>query len=315
MNSDSHNPPAATQQPRSPADILADNQNLRDERDLLHRQLAQVQEDFARSNQEIFHMNEALLEANARLSQLDQMKDSFLSLITHELRTPLTVISGVAEMLEAEVYGALTDEQKERVQQIYTQAARLRQLVNDLLDLSKMEAGMMLLRPEPLDPRSLVDAVIYNLSTMAASAGVGLHNQVSHALPEVECDGQRVEQILTNLISNAIKFTPSRGRITITAELQQLQNHTPGIVFCVADTGVGIAPEVRDLIFNKFVQIHHNRADCTKGTGLGLAIVRHLVELHGGQIRVESEPGRGSRFFFSLPVSAGNCPNPATNKQ
>ncbi|HZS04588.1 MAG TPA: HAMP domain-containing sensor histidine kinase [Blastocatellia bacterium] len=286
-------------------DLQEENSRLRSERDLLLRRLAQVQEDFARSNQEIFNMNEALMAANSRLSELDRMKDAFLSMITHELRTPLTVISGIAEMLEAGVYGGLTADQTDRVRQIYAQAARLRQLVNDLLDLSKMEAGMMQLRREPLDPRSLVDAVIYQLATVAESSGVELSNRVSHSLPEVDCDGQRIEQVLTNLISNALKFTPSEGHITVTAEARPGEGRPAEVVFCVADTGVGIAPEVRELIFDKFVQLHPHKDDRTKGTGLGLAIVRHLVELHGGQVRVESEQGQGSRFYFSLPATSG----------
>ncbi|HWQ32452.1 MAG TPA: HAMP domain-containing sensor histidine kinase [Blastocatellia bacterium] len=292
-------------QPDSPsiADLSEENHRLRSERDLLLRKLAQVQDDFARSNQEVFRMNEALMLANSRLSELDHLKDAFLSMITHELRTPLTVISGVAETLEAEVYGALSEEQKDRVRQIYDQAARLRQIVNDLLDLSKMEAGMMTLRREPLDPRSLVEAVVYNLAPLAEAAGVELHNQVSRTLPEVDCDGQRIEQVLTNLISNAIKFTPPAGRVTISARVSAAESTPQEVVFCVTDTGVGIAPEVRELIFNKFVQVHPSRDDRTRGTGLGLAIVKHLVELHGGQVCVESEQGRGSSFYFSLPTS------------
>ncbi len=280
-----------------------ENRRLQSERDLLLRRLAQVQEDFAHSNQEVFNMNEALVQANARLSELDRMKDIFLSMITHELRTPLTVISGTAEMLEAEVYGALTENQKDRVRQIFDQAARLRQLVNDLLDLSKMEAGMMQLRREPLDPRSLVDAVTWQLSTIAESAGVELRSRISHSLPEINCDGQRIEQVLTNLMSNALKFTPRAGHITITAEARHDEGRPAEIIFCIADTGLGIAPEALDLIFNKFVQVHPHKDDRTKGTGLGLAIVKHLVELHGGQVWVESEMGVGSRFYFSLPVS------------
>jgi signal transduction histidine kinase len=273
-----------------------ENLRLRGERDLLRSRLAELEKDFLRSNEEVFRMNEALLAANSRLSELDRMKDAFLSLITHELRTPLTVISGLAEMLETGVYGQLTAEQTERIEQISEQAARLRQLVNDLLDLSKMEAGMMRLWREPLDPRALAEAVAAQLATVAERAGVVLDNQVSHQLPEVDCDGQRIEQVLENLIGNALKFTPAGGRVMISAETQASE-----VIFCVSDTGCGIAEQERERIFDKFVQVHPRKDDRTKGTGLGLAIVKHLVELHGGRVLVESAMGRGSRFYFSLP--------------
>ena len=279
-------------------DLLADNQRLREERDLLRRRLAELEEEFARSNQEVFEMNEALVQMNERLSQLDRMKDTFLSMITHELRTPMTAMIGLAENLEAGVYGPLNKPQTENLRKIIESGGRLRQLVNDLLDLSKMESGMMRLQREPLDPRTLVEAVIYQLESLAEASGVKLVNRVGYELPEVDCDGQRIEQVLTNLISNALKFTPPEGSITITAATQE-----QFVVFTVADTGCGIPAESQAHIFDKFIQLHPNRDDRTKGTGLGLAIVRHLVELHGGTVRVESNVGVGSRFSFSLPIS------------
>ncbi len=282
---------------RSLAELQAEIRRLQSERELLLRRLAQLEEDFSRSNQEVFAMNEALVAANSRLKELDRMKDAFLSMITHEPRTPLTVISGTAEMLEAEVYGPLTEEQAERVQQISEQAARLHNLVNDLLDLSKLEAGTMLLHREPLDPRSLAEAAIWQLAAIAEQAGVELVNRVSPYLPEVDCDGQRIEQVLANLLSNAVKFTPRGGRVIISAQAQ------PGeLVFSVTDTGCGIAPEQLGRIFDKFVQLHPDKDGRTKGTGLGLTIVKHLVELHGGQVSVSSEVGLGTTFSFTLPL-------------
>ena len=279
-------------------DLLEDNQRLRQERDLLRRRLAELEEGFARSNQEVFEMNEALVQVNARLSELDRMKDTFLSMITHELRTPMTAMIGLSENLEAGVYGSLNKAQIEALQKIIESGGRLRQLVNDLLDLSKMESGMMRLQREPLDPRSLVEAVIYQLESLAEASTVKLINRVGYDLPEVNCDGQRVEQVLTNLLSNAIKFTPPDGTVTVTAAAQDAF-----VIFTVTDTGCGIPPESQAHIFDKFIQLHPNRDDRTKGTGLGLAIVRHLVELHGGIVGVESEVGAGSQFSFSLPTA------------
>ncbi|MBL8203644.1 MAG: HAMP domain-containing histidine kinase [Blastocatellia bacterium] len=278
-------------------DLLEENQRLREERDLLRRRLAELEEGFARSNREVFEMNEALVQVNSRLSELDRMKDTFLSMITHELRTPMTAMIGLAENLEAGVYGPLNEPQTENLRKIIESGGRLRQLVNDLLDLSKMESGMMRLQREPLDPRTLVEAVIYQLESLAETGAVKLINRVGYNLPEVDCDGQRVEQVLTNLISNALKFTPPQGTITIAASVQE-----DFVAFTVTDTGCGIPPESQAHIFDKFIQLHPNRDDRTKGTGLGLAIARHLVELHGGTVGVESQVGAGSCFSFSLPI-------------
>jgi signal transduction histidine kinase len=276
---------------------IQENQRLREERDLLRRRLGELEEDFARSNQEIFAMNEALVAANSRLSELDRMKDTFLSMITHELRTPMTVMIGLAEALDARVYGSLNDAQSDSVSRIIESGDRLRQLVNDLLDLSKLESGMMRLQLEHLDPRTMVEAVIDQLQPLAEKAGVILENNVGFDLPEIHCDGLRIEQVLTNLLSNAIKFTPSSGSVRITA-IQDGEF----VTFSVKDTGCGIPPNSINHIFDKFIQLHPNKEDRTKGTGLGLAIVKHLVEMHAGTVGVESTAGQGSRFFFKLPI-------------
>jgi signal transduction histidine kinase len=267
----------------------------------LRRRLAEVEQNFLRaiheSQREILTMNDALTAANSQLQELDRMKDAFLSMVTHELRTPLTVISGVTEMLETGIYGELSAEQAEHIRQIAFQATRLRQLVNDLLDLSKMEAGMMKLRREMLDPRSLVEAVIEQVVAVAVQSGVHLKNLVSRDLPEVYCDGQRVEQVLTNLISNAVKFSSPGSRVEISAVAKK-----DAAIFCVADSGRGIPQESLTRVFDKFFQVQSSPGTGAKGTGLGLAIVKHIVELHGGEVGVESEPGKGSRFYFSLPT-------------
>ncbi len=276
---------------------IQENQRLREERDLLRRRLAELEDDFARSNQEIFAMNEALVSANSRLSELDRMKDTFLSMITHELRTPMTVMIGLAETLDAGVYGPLNEAQSESVSRIIESGDRLRQLVNDLLDLSKLESGMMRLQFEPLDPRTMVEAVMDQLQPLAEKAGVVLENNVGFDLPEIQCDGLRIEQVLTNLLSNAIKFTPRAGTVRASAGIKD-----EFIVFSVVDNGCGIPSGSINHIFDKFIQLHPNKDDRTKGTGLGLAIVKHLVEMHEGIVGVESQPGQGSQFFFGLPI-------------
>ncbi|MFZ4794917.1 MAG: sensor histidine kinase [Blastocatellia bacterium] len=283
-------------------DHETEKKQLRDERDLLRRRLAEVEETFMRTVQEsqaeILAMNDALAQTNTRLRELDQMKDAFLSMVTHELRTPLTVISGITEMLETGIYGDLTSEQAEHIRQISAQAGRLRHLVNDLLDLSKIEAGMMKLHREMVSPESMGEAVLEQLITYAAQSGVILRNHISPNLPDVYCDERRIEHVLINLISNAIKFTPHGGQVTMTAESASKQ-----VIFCVADTGSGIPSEALPRIFDKFFQVHTSTETGIKGTGLGLAIVKHIVELHGGEVSCESEIDKGSRFYFSLPAS------------
>ncbi len=283
-------------------EALEENERLRRERDLLRRRLAEVEENFVRtvndSQREILAMNDALAEANSQLQELDRMKDAFLSMVTHELRTPLTVISGIAEMLETGIYGALTPAQEDNIRQITAQAARLRQLVNDLLDLSKMEAGMMKLRREFHDPRALIDTVIGQLITYAAQAGVILVSTVPEGLPEVWCDEQRIDQVLINLATNAVKFTPDGGQVTFSADAEG-----DFVRFCISDTGRGIPHEALPRIFDKFYQVQSSTETGIRGTGLGLAIVRHIVELHGGEVSVDSRLGQGSRFCFTLPTS------------
>jgi signal transduction histidine kinase len=274
-----------------PAELQAENQRLRSE----------VESSFLRTvndaQAEVLSMNEALTQANAQLQELDRLKDAFLSLITHELRTPLTVISGIAEMLSEGIYGALSCEQITQITQISEQAARLRPLVNNLLDLSKIEAGMLKLRCAWLAPCVLVEAVFERLQPLAEKSVIRLVHQVSPALPEVNCDGPRIEQVLTNLIANALKFTPPGGAITVSAQLEYA-----ALRFCVTDTGCGIAPEAQPFIFDKFFQVHSHSEAQARGTGLGLAIVKHLVELHGGQVSVKSALGEGSQFCFTLPL-------------
>ncbi|NDD63943.1 MAG: sensor histidine kinase [Acidobacteria bacterium] len=296
-------------------DLATENEQLRSERDLLRRRLAAVEETFMRtveeSQEEILAMNDVLARTNARLRELDQMKDAFLSMVTHELRTPLTVISGTTEMLETGIYGELTNEQAEHIRQIGAQAARLRHLVNDLLDLSKIEAGMMKLHPEVVSPRSMGEEVIEQLIAYAAQSGVILRNHVRSNLPDVFCDVRRIEHVLINLISNAIKFTPQGGQVTITADEAARE-----VRFCVADTGSGIPAEALPRVFDKFFQVHTSTETGIKGTGLGLAIVKHIVELHGGEVSCQSEVGHGSRFFFTLPMAEqrpGNSPNITTS--
>jgi signal transduction histidine kinase len=289
-------------------------QQLREERNLLRRRLAEVEQTFLRtvqeSQQEILAMNDALAETNAQLRELDRMKDAFLSMVTHELRTPLTVISGITEMLETGIYGDLTPEQTEHIRQIAAQASRLRRLVNDLLDLSKIEAGMMKLHREAVSPRFLVEAVLEQLVTVAAQAAVVFRNQVSPLLPDLYCDIHRIEHVLINLISNAIKFTPHGGQVAISAETTERS-----IVFCVADTGSGIPADALPRIFDKFYQVHTSTETGIRGTGLGLAIVKHIVELHGGDVAVESEMGKGSRFFFRLPLELPSLSDAALSQR
>jgi PAS domain S-box-containing protein len=237
-------------------------------------------------------------EARAEVAaarQLDTLKNNFVSAISHELRTPLTGILGYAEFLEDEVAGPLTVDQAVFVREIETGARRLENLIDDLLDFARIDAGTFKLHPRPFDLHHKVREVLSALQPQALRAQVVLDEDLAPEPLVVEADPQRIGQVLFNLVSNALKFTGPTGAITLRAR------RLDGTVLCeVADTGIGIGPEELPRLFQRFSQLEAgaNRG----GTGLGLSISKAIVEAHGGQIGVESELGRGSTFYFTLPL-------------
>jgi signal transduction histidine kinase len=212
--------------------------------------------------------------------------------------TPLNAVIGFSDVLLQRMFGALNDKQDEYLKDIYASGQHLLSLINDILDLSKIEAGRMVLVPAPFHlPNALENALIL-VRERAARHDITLRLDVDPRLGELVGDERKVKQVLLNLLSNAVKFTPEGGRINLKARL------TDGAVeVAVSDTGIGIAPEDQATIFEEFRQVGHDETRKQEGTGLGLTLAKKFVELHGGKIWVESELGQGSTFTFTLPVS------------
>ena len=234
-------------------------------------------------------------QAEAALLRADALKDEFLANTSHELRTPLSGIIGIGQSMLDGATGPLTDEQRRNLDMVVASGRRLANLVNDLLDFSKLRHETIELRRGPTDLHSLVDLVLAVSRTLVGKRPLRLFNRTDPAGPLVEVDEDRIQQVLFNLVGNAIKFTPA-GTVEVLAEVQN-----DWLDVTVADTGIGIAPERLDEIFEMFSQGDGSMEREQGGTGLGLAIAKQLVELHGGTLRVESEVGVGSRFTARLP--------------
>jgi PAS domain S-box-containing protein len=243
--------------------------------------------------------NRELELAKARTEQESRFKSKFLAGMSHELRTPLNAIIGFSELLEQELFGPLTDRQKKYVQNVLLSGGHLLTLVNDILDLSKVEAGRMELAREWTALAAVVDAVSRVIKPLADKAGVQVSLSLPANLPDLYIDAVRIKQVLYNLLSNAIKFTPPGGSVELGAEVQG----TDLSVSC-RDTGIGIRAEDMPRLFREFEQLEHASGEKPEGTGLGLALTKRLVELHGGGIDVASEIGKGSTFTFTLPISS-----------
>ena len=225
-------------------------------------------------------------------------KSEFLANMSHELRTPLTAIIGFSEVLSEKLFGELNDKQNEYMDDIVSSGRHLLSLINDILDLSKVEAGRMELDLTKFDLPTAIDNALILIRERATRRGIRLRHSVGEQLGEVLGDERKFKQILLNLLSNAVKFTAEGGRIDVDAVL------TNGAVeISVSDTGIGIAPENQETIFEEFRQVGTDYSKKREGTGLGLTLTRKFVELHGGKIWVESEVGKGSTFTFTLPVN------------
>ena len=231
-----------------------------------------------------------------QLRELDDAKADFLSATSHELRTPLTSILGYTELLVEGDAGQLDDRQRSMMEVIDRNARRLLLLIDDLLTMSRIDAGRLTITPTNVRIGTLLDGVSDAMRPLAGAAGLSL------IIPPVDpdatmwADERAIERALLNLASNAIKFTPSGGSVTLRAEPDD-----GGVHVTVSDTGVGIPLNEQDQLFTRFFRSSESRARAVQGTGLGLAIVRHIVEAHGGTVGVTSEPGRGTDFWFTLP--------------
>ena len=265
-------------------------------RDITERKLAE-----AERAELLLREQRALTEAEAA-KEVNRLKTAFISAISHELRTPLTSIMGYSEFLEDQIGGDLAPSQREFVRQIQGGTRRLRYLVDDLLDAARMDAGTFKLQLGDGDFGEKVHDVVASFKPQADEAHLALEVELPDAPLRLAFDAQRVEQILTNLVGNAIKFTPSGGRVVVRAAAAD------GVLRCeVEDTGIGIPAADVPRLFERFSQLEPGVRH-VGGTGLGLSISKALVEAHGGHIGVESEPQKGSRFWFTLPLAQGATP-------
>jgi two-component system sensor histidine kinase GlrK len=231
-----------------------------------------------------------------KLNELERVKADFFASMSHELRTPLTSIKEGTGLLLEGIGGPITEKQQRLLNIVAEESRRLISLVNSLLDLSKMEAGMMTYSFENSNVAPLIKKAIVEITPLIEAKEIQLETEIAGELPPIKLDRERILQALRNLLGNAVKFTPRAGRVKVAA-----RSLGGKLEVSVRDTGPGIAPESLKTIFDKFHQGAHNRAFAANGTGLGLAIARHIIMSHGGQIWAENDPAQGSTFFFVLP--------------
>jgi two-component system sensor histidine kinase BarA len=281
--------------------------------------LATVRENY----RELGEKNARLQEAFDKLKELDRLKSNFLATVSHELRTPLTSIIGYSEMLEAGIAGELSTEQAGFVETIRSKGELLLQLISSLLDLNKLERGHLAISPEYLDPRAILAEVRETCLPEAEKRKIKLDVSWKEDVPVIQADPVRLRQIITNLTSNAIKFTPDRGQVRLSVLLSELRVQSGdddeddaadqgfgaalmmakerAVEFAVEDNGIGIPADELPKIFDAFYQVDGSSTREYGGAGLGLSIAKSLVEAHHGQMRVESQVGRGTTFFVVIP--------------
>ncbi|HAI68827.1 MAG TPA: hypothetical protein DCM38_05235 [Gammaproteobacteria bacterium] len=239
-----------------------------------------------------------LSEANAKLAHIARLKDEFLANMSHELRTPLNAILGISEALQEEIYGSLNDLQRKSMRTLEDSGRHLLALINDILDLSKIEAEKLTLQIGTVSVDQICQAILRMTKEVAYKKQIRVSTTIDYTLETMQADERRLKQILVNLLSNAIKFTPAGGSV----KLEVIGDAEHGVVnFSVRDTGIGIAKEQIKDIFEPFMQLDGSLNRMQEGSGLGLSLVYRLTEMHGGSISIESEVDQGSCFTISLP--------------
>ncbi|CAN1213338.1 hypothetical protein TUMEXPCC7403_24245 [Tumidithrix helvetica PCC 7403] len=252
--------------------------------------------------------NEYLTTINHELVQATRLKDEFLANMSHELRTPLNAILGMSEGLQEEVFGEINERQQKAIALIERSGRHLLELINDILDVSKIEAGKLELDISAVSVHQLCEASLAFVRQQAIQKSIGLHTDIQENLGIVLCDDRRMKQVLLNLLNNAIKFTATGGSVTLVVKQEVSETNsasgepTEQLNLSVIDTGIGIAAQDIDKLFKPFVQIDASLNRKYAGTGLGLTLVKQIVELHGGTIAVQSEPGKGSCFTVRIPL-------------
>ena len=242
-------------------------------------------------------MSDELGRLYRQLETANRHKSEFLANMSHELRTPLNAVIGFSEVLQERMFGELNEKQADYVNDIHSSGRHLLALINDILDLSKIEAGRMELEPSEFHLPAMLETALTLVRERAQRHGIRLSLEAAPDVDTVRGDERKLKQVTLNLLSNAVKFTPEGGSVHLGA-----RRNGAAIEVWVADTGVGIAPEEQGLVFEEFRQVGADSARKAEGTGLGLALAKKFIELHGGTIRLDSAPGRGSTFTFTLPA-------------
>ena len=268
--------------------------------------------------------NQQLAISNEELAHATRLKDEFLANMSHELRTPLNAILGMSEALQEQVFGTINQEQKESLETIASSGKHLLELINDILDVAKIESGQVEIDCSQTSIAELCQSSLPFVKQQALRKRIHLELKIAPNLPELFIDVRRIRQALINLLSNAIKFTPERGRVSLAVSLQQNPAKSTNeitseimseIRFAVTDTGIGISPDNLQKLFQPFVQIDGALNRQNSGTGLGLALVKSIVEMHKGTVSVTSEMGVGSCFTIALPCENSSIPSPIFTNQ
>jgi PAS domain S-box-containing protein len=251
--------------------------------------------------------NQELEARNREVEKANQLKSEFLASMSHELRTPLHTIIGFTELLEEEIQGPLNEAQKRFIGHVRRDSVHLLELINDILDLSRIEANRMELNIESFDARDAVREALHRIMPAAQAKDISVEDWIESPV-FILADRLRFREILTNLLSNAVKFTPKGGRVWFEQAAAGHRSAAPDMTsFSVSDTGMGIDPVHHEVIFDRFRQVGQASSGVREGTGLGLAIVKRLVEMHGGTITVRSAQGRGSVFTFTIPLDSARA--------
>lgn len=256
------------------------------------------------ANEELSTKKQELETANIELLEANRMKSQFLANVSHELRTPLNSIIGFSELLQEKAFGELNERQLQYVEYVHSSGAHLLQLINNILDLSRIEIGRMDLSTEDFSIMEVLGEILGNVRPMAHERNITMECKTVPASPKLHADRAKFKQIMTNLLSNAVKFNIDGGRVTVDWDIleEPLGMKTERfVVFKISDTGIGIKEEDKGKLFKEFEQIDSSNTREYGGTGLGLVLTKRLVELHNGSIWVESEPEKGSTFFVKLP--------------
>jgi len=313
---------------QQPMYLIAQMQNISDRKQAeislyqlnkeLEDRVSQRTEDLKQTEVNLIAANAQLERTNAELARATRLKDEFLANMSHEFRTPLNAILGMSEGMQNKVFGEVNELQIRALQTIESSGTHLLELINDILDIAKIESGRIELEYAPISVETLCKSSLIFINQQAMKKNIQIETKIQPNLPSLIADERRIRQVLINLLNNAVKFTPERGRITIKVKIlppelvttTSAQQHFLRI--SVIDTGIGIAPENMQKLFQPFIQIDSALNRQYQGTGLGLALVKRIVELHSGRVGLTSELEVGSCFSIDLPCMP-NVPLPATS--